>query len=63
MKIKWQTRYSATLLAVVLILGGVSVMYTGVTRGVILGEERYFVGGAMMVFGIYFVALAIKKKL
>ena len=53
---------SATVLGLVLLLGGLHVAYSGVTRGVILtGWQKYFVGGFMVVIGAYFIFLGLKQ--
>jgi uncharacterized membrane protein HdeD (DUF308 family) len=42
----------------VFVVGGINVLFTGVMRAVVLGQERYFVGGLAIVAGIFFIAVA-----
>jgi uncharacterized membrane protein HdeD (DUF308 family) len=47
------------LLAGVLgIAAGLKIMLTGVDRAVILGQERYFVGGLCIAIGVFAIAVA-----
>jgi uncharacterized membrane protein HdeD (DUF308 family) len=43
---------------IIFIVGGVNVLFTGVMRAVVLGHERYFVGGLSIVAEIFFIAVA-----
>lgn len=52
---------STIVFGLVMLLGGLHVAYSGVTRGAILvGGEKYLVGGLMVVVGAYFLFLGLK---
>lgn len=49
-------------LGTIMLLVGMLVIYDGVTRaGVLVGGERYFVGGLAVLVGLYFIFLGFKK--
>jgi putative Mn2+ efflux pump MntP len=62
MKLKWSSRHTTIALGVVSAVVGLDISYTGVTRAGLLGEERYFVGGLLIVFGVYCLFVALKDK-
>ena len=49
-------------LATTLILGGIDIAYRGTIRTIVLGEEKYFVGGVLIAFGLYLFYLVLAKK-
>lgn len=55
------TDLSIALLALVMIAGGLSIMISGQMRNLVLGDERYLVGGTLAVFGIYSAVLGIRR--
>jgi len=52
---------SSLATGLVFIIVGIMVMIRGRVWGIILGHERYFVGGIALAFGIIASILSIKK--
>ena len=53
---------STIVLGAVMLLGGIHVVYFGATRvGILVGGERYFVGGLAVLVGLYLIFLGVRK--
>lgn len=57
------TNISAGFLALGLLLfvRGINIIHNGVMRAVILGDERYYVGGFIAVVGFYLICVALSR--
>lgn len=44
-----------------LLFGGASIIFRGRIWDLALGDERFLVGGIMLLIGMYFSILALKK--
>ena len=54
---------SIVFVGIVLILGGIHVGFTGITRGAVLfGVERYIVVTVSIVAGLYCIYLGLRKN-
>ena len=62
MKIAHEVNLSALAMAVVAVVGGVDIIYTGKIWNIVLGEERNYVGTVSVIAGVYFFFLAFKRK-
>jgi hypothetical protein len=54
---------AATLAGLAMLFFGVNVLYRGVIWNLVLAEERYFVGGIVIAFGLYILFLVYKTRL
>jgi len=49
-------------IGLVLVVGGVVIMLRGRLWSLLLADERYLVGGAILAYGLYAIFLGIKNK-
>lgn len=57
-----RSKVSALVIAFSMFLMGVNIVTRGNIWNLVLGKERYLVGGVAIMFGIYIVLLVLKKN-
>lgn len=60
MKLK-RSNIAIFALAITMIIGGLDIAIEGQMRTLLLGNERYLVGGTLMLFGIYCLILGVSR--
>lgn len=51
---------SAVITGLAMLFLGTNILFRGTIWNVVLGDERYFVGGLALLAGLYFVFLGFK---
>ena len=62
MKIPFKINYPVFGVGLAALFAGIGIIHDGGIRMVILGNERYFVGGLITLVGLYCVFLAFRKR-
>lgn len=61
MRIKNKGNWPVIIFSFAMIGCGVNILYRGNIWNVVLGVEKYLVGGTLLVVGIYFLILVFKE--